>query len=121
IGRRPYSGPPTPAGQRHTGPRRVAKAATLTPVPVCAAAGQAATKPVTGRARTFQRGAKLKMPEHRPRVVRTPESFLLGAPSWLVMKFGPCDDLGGEDDGDEPVDGGAEWWPPPCVGDVVAA
>src|SRR5947199_7080765 len=41
--------------------------------------------------------------------------------AWLVMKSGSCNDLDGEDDGDEPVDSGAERRPPPCAGDVVAA
>src|SRR5437763_15831410 len=41
--------------------------------------------------------------------------------AWLVMKSGSCNDLDGENDGDEPVDGGAERRPPPCAGDVVAA
>ena len=34
---------------------------------------------------------------------------------------GSRNDLGGENHGDEPVDGGAERRPPPCAGDVVAA
>src|SRR2546425_245786 len=37
------------------------------------------------------------------------------------MKSGACNDLGSENHGDEPVDGGAERRPPPSVGDVVAA
>src|SRR5437764_13404582 len=41
--------------------------------------------------------------------------------AWLVMKSGSCNDLGGENNGDEPVDGGAERRPPPGVGNVVAA
>src|SRR6266576_5547564 len=41
--------------------------------------------------------------------------------AWLVMKSGSGNDLDGENDGDEPVDGGAERRPPPCPGDVVAA
>src|SRR6267154_3645733 len=41
--------------------------------------------------------------------------------AWLVMKAGSGNDLDGENDGDEPVDGGAERRPPPCAGDVVAA
>src|SRR5947209_10342424 len=41
--------------------------------------------------------------------------------AWLLMKSGSCNDLDGENDGDEPVDGGAERRPPPCAGDVVAA
>src|SRR4029077_8003402 len=40
--------------------------------------------------------------------------------AWLVMKSGACNDLGGENHGDEPVHGGAERRPPPCVGHVVA-
>src|SRR6185436_11139248 len=40
---------------------------------------------------------------------------------WLVMKTGSGNDLDGENDGDEPVDGGAERRPPPCPGNVVAA
>src|SRR5881392_3081320 len=41
--------------------------------------------------------------------------------AWLVMKSGSGNDLDGENHGDEPVDGGAERRPPPCVGNVVAA
>src|SRR5690349_9169846 len=41
--------------------------------------------------------------------------------AWLVVKSGSGDDRDGENDGDEPVDGGAERRPPPCAGDVVAA
>src|SRR2546421_9614377 len=41
--------------------------------------------------------------------------------AWLVMKSGSCNDLDGENHGDEPVDGGAERRPPPGVGNVVAA
>ena len=40
--------------------------------------------------------------------------------AWLVMKSGSCNDLGGENHGDEPVHGGAKRRPPPCVGHVVA-
>ena len=43
------------------------------------------------------------------------------AVAWLVMKSGSCNDLGGENHRDEPVDGGAERRPPPCVGNVVTA
>jgi hypothetical protein len=35
------------------------------------------------------------------------------------MKSGSCNDLGGENGGDEPVGGGAKRRPPPCVGDVA--
>src|SRR5689334_10193125 len=41
--------------------------------------------------------------------------------AWLVMKSGSCNDLDGENHGDEPVDGGAKRRPPPCAGHVVAA
>src|SRR6266550_7417406 len=41
--------------------------------------------------------------------------------AWLVMKSGSCNDLDGENHGDEPVDGGTERRPPPCAGNVVAA
>src|SRR5205814_6864376 len=41
--------------------------------------------------------------------------------AWLVMKSGSCDDLGGENHGDEPVNGGAKRRPPPCAGNVAAA
>src|SRR6185437_15128487 len=41
--------------------------------------------------------------------------------AWLVVKAGSGNDLDGQNDGDEPVDGGAERRPPPCPGDVVAA
>jgi hypothetical protein len=34
----------------------------------------------------------------------------------LVMKSDPCNDLDGENDRDEPVDGGAERRPPPRAG-----
>src|SRR5215472_828557 len=37
------------------------------------------------------------------------------------MKSGSCNDLGGENHGDEPVHGGAERRPPLCFGNVVAA
>src|SRR6478752_2371046 len=41
--------------------------------------------------------------------------------AWLVMESGSGNDLDGENDGDEPVDGGAERRPPPCPGNVLAA
>ena len=36
--------------------------------------------------------------------------------AWLAMKSGSSNDLDGENDGDEPVDGGAERRSPPCAG-----
>src|SRR5690348_2001960 len=44
-----------------------------------------------------------------------------GPVAWLVMESGSCNDLDGEDRGDEPVDGGAKRRPPPGIGNVVAA
>src|SRR6266851_674514 len=41
--------------------------------------------------------------------------------AWLVMESGSCNDLDGENQGDEPVDGGAKRRPPPGAGNVVAA
>src|SRR5436305_920339 len=48
-------------------------------------------------------------------------SFQATAREQLLMKSCACNDLDGEDRGDEPVDGGAKRRPPPCVGNVVAA
>src|SRR5262252_8204299 len=41
--------------------------------------------------------------------------------AWLAMNSGAQGDLDGENRGDEPVDGGAERRPPPCVSNVVTA
>src|SRR5690242_8033423 len=48
---------------------------------------------------------------------RTPAVFRSGR--WLMVKSGSHRDLDDENQGNQPVDGGAEWRPPPCVGNVV--
>jgi hypothetical protein len=44
---------------------------------------------------------------------------MIGSRRWMEMD--PCDDLNPDGQSDDPVDGGAEWRPPPGPGYILAA